>query len=75
MFSCELYEISHNTFFKEPFGRLLLHKHLSSFQKWCYTYLPAEYFPEQEWAQYFKLLAWSLFSTQSNICDGDFLPK
>ena len=33
MFSCEFGEISHNTFFKELFGRLLLHKHLSSFQK------------------------------------------
>ena len=53
MFSCEFCEISHNTFFKEPFGRLLLHKHslcllsqhdTSSFQKRCYTYFPAEYF-------------------------------
>ena len=44
MFSSEFYEISHNTFFKEPFGRLLLHKQLSSFQKWCHTYSPAEYF-------------------------------
>ena len=53
MFSCEFCEISHNIFFKEPFGRLLLHKHsfcllsqhdASSFQKRCYTYFPAEYF-------------------------------
>ena len=53
MFSCEFCKISHNTFFKEPFGRLLLHKHslcllsqhdTSSFQKRCYTYFPAEYF-------------------------------
>ena len=53
MFSCEFCELSHNTFFKEPFGRLLLHKHslcllsqhdTSSFQKLCYTYFPAEYF-------------------------------
>ena len=33
MFSCEFYEISQNTFFKEPFGRLLLQKYLSCFQK------------------------------------------
>ena len=53
MFSCEFCEISHNTFFKEPFGRLLLHKHsfcllshrdLLFFQKRCHTYVPAEYF-------------------------------
>ena len=44
MFSCQFCEISHNTFFKEPFGRLLLNKHISSFQKWCHTYFPAEYF-------------------------------
>ena len=44
MFSGEFYEISYKTFFKEPFGRLLLHKQLSSFQKWCHTYSAAEYF-------------------------------
>ena len=53
MFSCEFCEIFHKTFFKEPFERLLLHKHsfrllshndLSPFQKRCYTYCPAEYF-------------------------------
>ena len=33
MFSYEFCEISYNTFFKEPFGRLLLATHLSSFQK------------------------------------------
>ena len=27
MFSCEFCEISHNILFKEPFGRLLQHKH------------------------------------------------
>ena len=27
MFSCEFWKISHNTFFKEPFRRLLPHKH------------------------------------------------
>ena len=27
MFSCEFCETSHNTFFKEPFGRLVLHEH------------------------------------------------
>ena len=53
MIFCEFWEISHKTFFKEPFGRLLLRKHsfclLSQhdalpFQKRCYTYFPAEYF-------------------------------
>ena len=53
MFYCEFWEISHEDFFKEPFGRLLLHKHsfcllsqhnLVPFQKRCYTYFPAEYF-------------------------------
>ena len=43
----------HKTFFKEPFGRLLLQKHsfgllsqhdLLPFQKRCHTYFPAEYF-------------------------------
>ena len=52
-FICEFCETSHNTFFKEPFRRLLLHKHsfcllshhdLLPFQKRCYTYFPAEYF-------------------------------
>ena len=53
MFSCEFCEISHNTFFKEPFGRLLLHKHsfcllshhdLLFFQKRCHPYFLVEYF-------------------------------
>ena len=53
MFSCELFKISHNIFFKEPFGRLLLHKHslclfsyhdLSPFQKRCRLFFLAEYF-------------------------------
>ena len=53
MFSCEFYEISHNIFFKEPFGRLVLHKHslclfsyhdLSPFQKRCRSFFLAEYF-------------------------------
>ena len=53
MFSCEFCEISHNTFFKEPFGRLLLYKHslcllsyhdLSPFQKRCRTFFLVEYF-------------------------------
>ena len=53
MLSCEFCEISHNIFFKEPFGRLLHHKHsfcllshhdLSPFQKQCHTYFLAEYF-------------------------------
>ena len=81
MSSCEFCWISYNTFFKESFGRLLLHKHLWSIQKWCHTYFPAEYFLgliggwKQEWAQYFKPLAWNLFSTLPNICNGAFFAK
>ena len=67
MLSCKFREISHNTFIKEPFGRLLLHKHsfcllshpdFLPFQKRCHIYFPAEYFLglignwEQEWSQY-----------------------
>ena len=53
MFSCEFCKISQNIFFKEPFGRLLHHKHsfcllshhdLSPFQKQCHTYFLPEYF-------------------------------
>ena len=53
MFFCEFSEICHKTFFKEPFGRLLLHKHsfrlfskldLVPFQKRCHIYFSAEYF-------------------------------
>ena len=53
MFSCEFCNISLNTFFKEPYGRLFLHKYslcllsyndLSPFQKRCHTYFLAEYF-------------------------------
>ena len=53
MFSCEFSKLSHNTFFKEPFGWLLLYKHslsllsyqnLSPFQKQCHTHFLTEYF-------------------------------
>ena len=53
MFSCEFCKISHSTFFKKPFGRLLLHNHslclfsyhdLSPFQKRCRTFFLADYF-------------------------------
>ena len=53
MFFCELWEISHKTFFKKRFARLLLHKHsfcllskhdLVPFQKRCHTYIPAKHF-------------------------------
>ena len=53
MLFCEFWEISHKNFFKEPFGRLLLHKHslcllsqdeLVPFQNRYHTYFPAEYF-------------------------------
>ena len=52
-FSCEFCEISYNTFFKDPCGRLLLHKHspcllsyhdFSLFQKQCRTFFLVEYF-------------------------------
>ena len=51
--SYEFFQLFYNIFFKEPFGRLLLHKHpfclqshhdLLSFQKRCHIYFPAEYF-------------------------------
>ena len=44
MFTYEFCKIFDKIFFKEPFGQLLLHKHLQSFQKWCHTYFLAEYF-------------------------------
>ena len=53
MFSCEFCKISHDTFFKELFRRLLPHKHLLClfsyhdllpFQKRCRTFFLAEYF-------------------------------
>ena len=53
MLFCKFWEISQKTFFKEPFGRLLLHKHsfcllsqhdLVPFQKQYHTYFPDEYF-------------------------------
>ena len=52
-FSCEFCEVSHNTFFKEPFERLLLPKQsfcllsqhdLLYFQKRSHAYFRAEYF-------------------------------
>ena len=52
-FSCEFCKISHSTFFKKPFRRLLLHKHslclfsyhdLSRFQMRYRTFFLAEYF-------------------------------
>ena len=53
MFSCEFCEISRNIIFKEPFGRLPLHKHsfsllshndLSPFQKQRHICFQAQYF-------------------------------
>ena len=66
--SCEFCEIVERTLWTVSYD-----KHLSSFQKWCHTYFPAEYLLGLIWrlatrAQYFKSLAWSLFSTQSSIC-------
>ena len=68
MFSCEFCKISHNIFFKEPFGRLLLHKHslclfpyrgLSPFQKrWRSFFL----------AQYFFCFIYRLGTKVSSIC-------
>ena len=51
--SCDFCEISPNTIFKQPFGRLLQHKHsfcllshhdLLFFQKRCHIYFPVECF-------------------------------
>ena len=75
MFSFEFWEISRNPFLEVPFGRLLLHKHLLSllshhnflFFKNVHTYFPAEYFFGLIRRLGIKV---SLFSTQSNICDG-----
>ena len=82
MFSGEFCKISHNTFFKEPFGELLLHKHslcllsyhdLSPFEKyvthifWLSIFFGLISSWEQKWPQYLKPLAISLFSAQSNI--------
>ena len=91
MFSCEFCEISHNTFFKEPFGRLLLHKHslclfsyhdLSPFQKRCRPFFLADYFfglicrLETKVSSICKTLSQKpIFSIQSYIWDGAFLAK
>ena len=73
MCSCGYSKISHNVFFKEPFGQLLLHKYsfcllsyhdLMPKQKRCDTYFLAKFFfsvyfvgLEQKLAQYFTPLA------------------
>ena len=69
MFSCEFSEIFHNTFFKEPFGRLLLHKHsalftfiqgtfafskMMSYIFWLSIFSVQFVGWEQKWAQYVK---------------------
>ena len=89
MFSCEFCEISHNTFVKEPFGRLLLHKHsfgflshhdLFFFQKRCHGYFPAKYFLDLIYrlgtrvSSIFQTLS-QTSTTQSDICDGAFFIK
>ena len=75
--------------FKEPFGRLLLHKHsfgllshhdLLFFQKRCHTYFPAKYFLGLIYrlgtrvSSIFQTLSQTP-TTQSNICDGAFFSK
>ena len=83
MFSCQFSEISHNIFFKERFERLLQHKHLLCLLAHLYSKTMSHIFWlnifsvefvgwGQEWAQYYKLLAKSLYSTQSNIRDWVF---
>ena len=89
MFFCEFWEISHKTFFKERFERLLLHKHsfclLSQHNfdlfkndvthiSWA-SIFSAEFAEwEQEWTQYFKSLARSLFlfltQSRSIFCEN-----
>ena len=90
MFSCEFCEISHNTFFKEPFGRLFLYKHslcllsyhdLSPFQKRCRTFLLAEYFfglicrLGTKVSSIWKTLSQNAIFNLSNIWNGAFLAK
>ena len=86
MFSFEFCEISHKTFFKEPFGRLLLHKHLFCllshhdllfFQKRCHIYFPAEHFLGLIYRLGTRVssIFQTLSQTQSNICDGTFFSK
>ena len=89
MFSCEFCKISRNTFFKKPFGRLLLHKHsfgllshhgLLFFQKRCHTYFPAKYFLGLIYrlatrvSSVFQTLSQTP-TTQLNICDEAFFSK
>ena len=89
MVSCEFCEISHNTFFKKPFRRLLQHKHefgllthhdLLFFQKRCHTHFPAKYFLDLIYR--LGTRASSIFQTLSqtpttpwNTCDGAFFSK
>ena len=90
MFSCEFCKISHNTFFKEPLGRLLLHKHLlsllsyhdlSPFQKRCRTFFLAEYFFglicrfKTKMSSICKTLSQKPIFNLSDIWDGAFLAK
>ena len=87
MFCFEFCEIFHNIIYKERAASvealvLFTAPHdCSPFQKQCHTYFLAEYFFSliywlgKEWAQYFKPLARSLFSTQSNVWNGTFFAK
>ena len=86
--SIDTWFLHHNLLFRLPIlpsllmllilGRLLLRKYLSIFKNNVTHIFRLSIFSaqfedwEQKWAQYFKPLAWSLFSTQSNICDGVF---
>ena len=89
MFSFEFFEISRSTFFKEPFRRLLLHKHslclmshhdLLFFQKRFHTYFPAEYFLGliYRFGTRVSLIFQTLSktpTTKSNICDRALFSK
>ena len=91
LFPCESCEIFDNAFFKEPIAWLLLHKHSfclycpsTTFRLfkndvthifWLNIFSAKFVDWEESWAQYFKLLSRSLFSTQPNIWDGASLAK
>ena len=88
-FSCEFCKISHKIFLKNPSEgyycintpvycrttTFRLFKNDVKYIFWLSIFSAKFVGCEQEWAQYFKPLARSLFSTQLNICDGVFFAK
>ena len=85
-FFCKFCGISDNTLFKEPCGRLLLHKHSFSFtvspralpfEKRYHTYFLVEYFfgLTCRMGARVNLIFQTLFSIQLNIWDEAFFAK